>query len=50
VNVDTADGGNLPTEYSGGPLTLETSPDRIHVIITYQDQTLRVWLARLPIP
>ena len=29
-------------------MTLETSPARMHAIITYLDQTIGAWLVRLP--
>jgi len=37
-----------PSDYSSGPMTLETSPARLHTIITYLDETIGVWLVRLP--
>ena len=40
--------GDQPDAFGDGPMTLETSPNRIHAVITYLDQTIEVWLVRLP--
>ena len=37
-----------PSDFGDGPMTLETSPARIHAIITYLDETIGAWLVRLP--
>jgi hypothetical protein len=46
--VATASMNSAPSDYSSGPMTLETSPARMHTIITYRDETISVWLVRLP--
>ncbi len=46
VSADSFD--STPDAFGDGPLTLETSPNRIHAVITYLDQTIEIWLVRLP--
>jgi hypothetical protein len=50
VTVSAASFDFAPAGFSDGPMTLETSPSRIHVIISYLDQNIEVWLVRLPTP
>jgi len=37
-----------PSDYGSGPMTFESSPARMHTIITYLEQTIGAWLVRLP--
>ena len=48
TTVATASMSSAPSDYSSGPMTFESSPARMHTIITYRDQTIEVWLVRLP--
>jgi len=48
VTVAAASADFGPNSYADGPLTLETSPDRMHAVITYVDQPIEIWLVRLP--
>jgi len=47
VTVAAASFDFQPAQFGDGPMTFETSPTRMHAIITYMDQTIEVWLVRL---
>jgi hypothetical protein len=47
VTVAAASFDFQPGQFGDGPMTFETSPIRMHAIITYMDQTIEVWLVRL---
>ena len=48
VIVSAASGNYEPSAYSSSATTLEMSPARIYVAITYLDEVIEVWLVRLP--
>ena len=47
VLVAAASRNYEPSDYSSGAMTFEMSPTRMHVVITYLDQNIEVWLVPL---
>jgi hypothetical protein len=47
VTVAAASADFQPAQFGDGPMTFESSPIRMHAIITYLDAVIEVWLVRL---
>jgi hypothetical protein len=48
VTVRALSGSFLPSDYSGGGISLETAPRRMYTVQSYLDQSFEGWLVRLP--